>query len=840
MICWKTRTLESLYEFENLLKDRDARFVYLRTLKHDPAISVLCLGDFLAAPPKNKKTKDLQEALLDNESFITDLIAPIVIPFETSGSAYEMMRHFIRDYIQSLQKVFVNKGGKDYDLWKITAMKLRYLWETPKDDVELDVLTIASVIGKNRESVRKQTEILRDEGTHLLEGDEEYFGICASPEITAIFREFKKGVQPVVILPILQKKLGSGGDTRTLKFFLEGMGYKCATSYCVHVPTLGEDALSRLNKMTNNGFGGDLVRYLKNEAIPLAYETDVHLYMRTELHWDERDCILMKAYLKANTDEFEWTQADGDELIEIKWEHLDAVDSRIANIVFRFNQQNGWNSSIGKAEIIKRYNHLADRFKGVEKLTHNINIPPDHEHIELIGNAQYRYCANRPTREKVNIAEKIKQFVAQLGGIAEFSKVRDFVFSINPSYAEQTIRQTFIPNAGCKTIVKKQINYVLNQSYIDLHPEISAKVEKTKLLQAVSTIEITANILSKERRPLRIKEDLIPKFKVVSKLDGFSVAAYKRMLLKAENTVFQLSNDGHTILLLLTPDELSTFDFDYYAPKRPGRKVNEFKSIIRSLAIDKLLYAPDHTLPKRELVNLVKDQYPEDKSISGIYAILNQDEMFISSGDKPGSSYTLNVLMYNKEHGITSSSLATPVDFNWVFIKESIVKQLHPKNPNLNEKACDSMYKIVSQDKPFSQDNEFWRILRLLESYYKGTASDNDKELLAYKLFLGLENYLVAYSRVPQLSDQKEGLKYLIDYLQQNGDLPEKGCSRFSPYGSISYEIDRTTGLMIVTRNKICHTLNRGQNKKENIEQNIITALKYYLFVAAYGSNNHS
>jgi hypothetical protein len=121
-----------------------------------------------------------------------------------------------------------------------------------------------------------------------------------------------------------------------------------------------------------------------------------------------------------------------------------------------------------------------------------------------------------------------------------------------------------------------------------------------------------------------------------------------------------------------------------------------------------------------------------------------------------------------------------------------------------------------------------WRILKLLDTYLGGHATDSDAELLVYKMYIGLEKYLKLYEYHPNI----EGLGHYVQHLQAIGSLPDR-VGKYT-LDSIPDKIAKMTGLLIANRNNISHNLNEGYNNRQFYDRNIKTALKYYLLVAGF------
>lgn len=731
------------------------------------------------------------------------------------------MKAFIRDFILELRKAFIAKGSKPHDMWKIDALKMKYLWESANDNAPLEDADIAQVLGLHRESIRKQLKSILEECTRMLsEKNYSYYGICASPEMQAELASFKSELKSVEVLSVILARINAGGDTRTPLFFLEGLGYKCSKAFCINTAEFGEKGITVLNKLTSSGNNGRLAKYFKEESIPLRFMSDVKVFMKSILRYDDYQCRIIEAYLRANTIEYEWDMDElGSEIVALKWEHLDAVKNRQARIVYDFNKYNGWEKIISQDEICRKYHALAVE-KGVDVNNDNQNIQR-HKHIEFLGKRQFRFLAN-PNTPKVDIASQLERFVVSKGGTATLDEVKQFVLNINPSYSENTILQDMVIKANCRSMRTDGVRYIVHKTHSNY------KRRAQKQLRADTAIRTTVEILAGEGRAFNIKNELIPLFTKKIGLDKVNDYTLISMLKRAEGELFGFQDSA--IELLVSKEDAEIYPYEIYAPKAPGRKGDGSNLIIRNLAVEQLLYAPGHKMAKKALFDSVQNRYPDGKAKTGIYKVFQSDPIFIDSDAKgKGGSYTLDIALYNKEHGI-SSSVIQNASFDWSTLKKCIVSQM--KNPKLDELACEKMIRIMKSipNIPFDNNNEFWRMLNLLDRYYAQKTNDYETMLLAWMLFLGVENYLRAYKPYPNTTTT--GLGDYIATLQRNGEFPDRYATY--PIGSVSFEISRMTGFIIGVRNAIGHTLNQGYNKKSFLDQSIKTAVKYYLLIAAF------
>ena len=670
----------------------------------------------------------------------------VVIPYsQESSDAYSMIRAFIKDFIVELRNIFVLGGSKKPDMWKIDALRLKYLWEGSQDNPVLSNKEIARIVGCTPENVRKQIEdVLASALVRCLETGENYCGLTPSVEIQRIFADLEKNLKPVEFFPLLQKRVGvHEEDWKTLMLFLHGLDYFCSTNddtkgLCISKAKFGRQTSELIKKAAK------LKKYFKEDPRPLKYDLEVLPYMRSKMGWKDEECKQMEAYLRADSDEYEWgLDSLGTSTIALRWESLGGVDNQTVRILFDYGENNPSNPYMGKEELRKEYNRRA-LANGIDELLPNWSVNGKNKHIEQKGNGLYRYV-NGAKKARADFHEVLKSFVAQNAG--KVSPDEAIAFAQVHHRGESTVRQ-YLTEIDCELYKNPQngLKYYVHTDYVDLYPN-------------------------------------------------------------------------------LVPDPMGESN------SGKGKRALSPKTILlRKVSIEQLLQADAFTMTKKALYDAVVAEY-QGKSPNNLYKIfqgLADEGVFIMDGSTKGGSYRLDIARYNEINGLNDG-------FDWGLLKRNIAFKM-AFCPLVDEKVVERMHAIMvrSAIPDFDKSNEMWRILKLLDTYLNGKSTDEETELLIYKLLIGLEKYLKLFKYYPNV----RGLGIYINHLQAIGVFPQApGVAAYSP-GNASYEIQGLNGWVISTRNKICHDLNEEHNNPKYYEDTVKKALKYYLLVAAYDMGN--
>ena len=721
----------------------------------------------------------------------------ITIPYSPIGAHddYSLFQSFIKDFLVELRKKAISKGSKEKDLWPITAIEMRYLWVGPSDKIyELD--EIASVVGKSRERVRQVLLAFSTKVKRIIGDGEVIDGISSTDEAKDVYKKFVADLKPIENITILKHKFGfNEQDEKTLLCLLDALDYDCSKrkdmdeQYAIS-PKQFELSLGSLFKKASI-----LKKFFNDNPVSKSFQKEVKSFF-VKQRWSNEECSSMEAFLKSDEHEYEWSSPDalGNNWISLRWEALSGEDKRIERILYEFAQNDQNNPPISLQVLRKEYDKRA-AINGLKPLSENPTIGG--KHIEKLGNGIYRYTFN-PKKAKIDLHSELKKFLAINNGICTLNEALAYAQSLNPEYKRSTVAR-YLKEIGWMPPKKKQ------------KPTLSKE----------EVIRTCAFILRDKNVRLNINHELIPLFQKKTGKNGFNQTSFGNLLKKAKGVLFNFLGNG-MIELCVPSNCVDSFDYSIFSHD-PHQDRKSHPRLIRNAAVEHLLNAPGFKLTKKALFDMVIEDglYPRGISKTNVYKHF-KDNIFIDDGKRKGGSYTLNIDLYNKEHGFGDT-------FNWETLSTQIVQFVN--DSRLDNSVVEKMYAIMQNViiKPFDKSCEMWRILKLLDGYINGNVTDNESELLLYKLHIGLELYLKQYYNEQYSQD---ALSKYISSLQIRGALPSQNGNY--AIGSIEHDISIQTGRMIKNRNHICHILNQGYNDPAFYNSNIRKALSYYLYVAAY------
>lgn len=735
---------------------------------------------------------------------------PVFIPLNCQSTEMaDIFRSFVNDFCKGIK-------NKEPGAWGPDAFWIKYL----SQEHIYDNKQIAEhlPVKKDRERVRQVLTAYEAGILGMLEDGTEFKGMLPSQEMKTAFDRFRGELKPVEQFNLLLRRYGFGDqDADILLCMLDCLDYdifrdKDIDPYAISRKTFGR-ALTVLKRHIS-----PLSKHLRNTPVPRCYETDVLPFM-VRKNWNVDLQRLMKEFLKADEHEYEWFGPDDLDhtWVAKRWEALGGEDKRVERILYDHyqspNQTEGW---MNLKEIRKQYDHLAD----LHRLPHLSPNPSfGGEHTESRGNGDCRYSVN-PRRIEIDMHLELRSYMAKRNGLSSLADALAFA-NTKRTCSESLVRR-YLNEIGCiGGSYKGQSGYYCRKEDLDKYPVFVPR--EVVQVTAGEVIEEAKKILIKENRPLHINNELIPRFEEGTGKQIINNVSFRNLLKKADGVLFEFPGGG-MICLGIPIDQAKEFDVDtFWGNKKSGSQQKTREGLVQEVAAEKLLAVPGYTMKKKALCDAVIEEgaYPKDKNVTNVYQYLN-DSLFISNGNGRGSSYTLNIREYNKRFGFVDS-------FNWNTLKTQIVVWVN--DSRLDAAVAEKMYSIMEDVavKPFDNSCEMWRILKMVSGYLNGKPTTSDKELLVFKLQVGLEGYLKQYAGDHY---NKDGLGTFIQSLQVNNKFPAQS-GKYSA-GTIEHDIDALTGKMIDIRNKICHRLNEGYNKETFYGPRIKESLKYYLLVAAY------
>ena len=338
---------------------------------------------------------------------------------ENLTNVYRALRRHVADFIKDYA-VEDNKG------WKSKALRLKYLYsETDTDDVPKDK-DLAVLLGVTSESVRKNMKDISAEFCDKLNAAQD-----------AAFLSLK-GIKRIEVKDNLMKRFGFGHDEKTLRFYLDGMGYtiseeKGYDGFCIDTRYYGKGLKGILKAVIP-----DVKDILGENPVPARLE-DVLGQFKAD-GFDMLRLRFAEDYILADTDTYEVKEQGGDIFVTIRWEALPSVTARQVRILYDYALENGYDAFMAKRDLIAKYNTRTYLYENIDQLDENQSVAKN-DHIEFGGNGNYRYIGNpRKKGTSLDLKAELLKYLATHDGIAPFSDLRQLVDDNGWRYSDVTIK----------------------------------------------------------------------------------------------------------------------------------------------------------------------------------------------------------------------------------------------------------------------------------------------------------------------------------------------------------------------------------------------------------------
>ena len=206
---------------------------------------------------------------------------------------------------------------------------------------------------------------------------------------------------------------------------------------------------------------------MKKDPVPYKFLSEVQPFMK-EQGWGDLECRLMKSYMLADTDEFEWDLDDlGTEKVALKWPAIDSVEGGRVRILYEFNLANGADKAMQKKDLNAEYNRRAALY-GIEPIDPNRSLTSPH--AENIGNGCYRYCADKNEIAQVDISVELEKHIASLNGKILFDDAVTFVHGFNSTYTNSAVER-FLRDAKCWQKKENGATYYFHSAFFPPKPK---------------------------------------------------------------------------------------------------------------------------------------------------------------------------------------------------------------------------------------------------------------------------------------------------------------------------------------------------------------------------------
>ena len=365
---------------------------------------------------------------------------------------YPHLRKLLTDFIEE----YGEQHGND---WKSKALEKKYLYSESDSTGLPSNDELADRVGVTRESIRKELPKIAAHYLKTLESssNEHYLLL-------------KRSIKRLEKKDVLKKTYGfPKNDEKTLQFYLDGMGYTTArengVAYCINETIYGK------NIQTGPLFR-DVIPTVKDimeaNPVPLKWD-DVEYEFKKSFGDDMIRRTFAVDYLRADTDSYRFFEENGKQMVQMNWEALRSVLTRVVQILYDFACMNGFDTFMPKADLIAEYNLRSHQYGLKKKLTKSSSIAR-HEHIEPQGNGKFRYSGHPiPIDEdtKVDLKALLCQYLAEHEGIATFAELRTVVDSNGLDHKDISVKKSLEKDSvvAVKSGCGKKSYYILNEKW---------------------------------------------------------------------------------------------------------------------------------------------------------------------------------------------------------------------------------------------------------------------------------------------------------------------------------------------------------------------------------------
>jgi len=796
---------------------------YINTLRKSP-FCVLA-GDVYS--PLLKTSKKLNELRAVLTSLIPDLEAAyeeaskvVVLPSTPGLSPSDSVKEFITEYADHLDIL----AGKmeNHHVARESRAKIFRSYTIPGGVVTTglrDMDYVATVMGISRERVRQILSDLNGDCRKIFLG-ETVGCVRADSNLVSWFRDLDSKLASAMPLSSFRSITGMDGrDPYSERFIMDILGIVISSSKG------REQFVSRGNLAFARDMG-KVIKFFRDCAIPVEFsDFEVFLKKTFKNEWIRRN---MRDYV-LHSDDYEVTQvADGSRTVALKWENLEFFPSETARILFDMNAFEV-KDAVSRTDLINEYNTRARLYR---KDTMSVNVPGISRHplVMALGKSGYY---------------KIQKFGETFDDGLEFA--RKYVCDRKDESSAQEFLDICKDEGYLRIYGERSMSTFF---YMCMQP-LSKKAEDSSSAPSFSSAEILKSAALELEKAgeagLRVSELWR---RVCSSLGPVPFPSFRVLVGKAADNLLTLTpGRKRRLTVSLLPIDIASFDFEQFNPRS---REAAYRSVVVATAVDELRRADGHKMQLMSLVKILKGLLPSEIAPNNVYKVFADSEVFVktSVGNKKGDVYVeLNHDNYSELYEKTATaaqpsvSAVSPapavndvysISFDWSSLRSILCGQFRTAVSGPGMKigdVIDEMYVILSgKNKSVEEGTEEYKILSLLNNYYTGKTSPQDRELLAIKLVLGLEPYLKSYYR--KISGNElynvKGLGTIIRELQDCCYLPTEVDGT-----NLGRGLSNMTENIIVRRNKV-HTNFEGFSGCSEVNSTLGMFLKYYVLAAAY------
>lgn len=317
---------------------------------------------------QTKNLKDLKRGLESHTDLIYDIFHSDGFDMETGlktvtlPSNYDAGRPFIdnaRAFIKDLHDTVVSEGDNSSISKTSFAYTIKeiYVYNTNHPECA-SYADIARKFNCTSFNINYKLLTMRKHLRSLFKGETvEIEDVCfrADPRMISDLERFADTVGSTISVESFKRKSGAS-DGRTLSFLTDILGMNTTAGVSgKKIPCVSKHP----QKLIDTSIG-TLLEFFRSNVIHIRYDHEFRIFLEKTFK-DTPELIDAFNSLVKHSDEFVWSNEDGEEVVALRWDLLEFLPARICRILFD-NNCIDYRSAISDSELTKLYNIRARQF----------------------------------------------------------------------------------------------------------------------------------------------------------------------------------------------------------------------------------------------------------------------------------------------------------------------------------------------------------------------------------------------------------------------------------------------------------------------------------------------
>ena len=317
---------------------------------------------------QTKNLKDLKRGLESHTDLIYDIFHSDGFDMETGLKTvtlpinYDAGRPFIdnaRAFIKDLHDTVVSEGDNSSISKTSFAYTIKEIYVyNPNHPECASYADIARKFNCTSFNINYKLLTMRKHLRSLFKGETvEIEDVCfrADPRMISDLERFADMVGNTISVESFKRKSGAS-DGRTLSFLTDILGMNTTAGVSgKKIPCVSKHP----QKLIDTSIG-TLLEFFRSNVIHIRYDHEFRIFLEKTFK-DTPELIDAFNSLVKHSDEFVWSNEDGEEVVALRWDLLEFLPARICRILFD-NNCIDYRSAISDSELTKLYNIRARQF----------------------------------------------------------------------------------------------------------------------------------------------------------------------------------------------------------------------------------------------------------------------------------------------------------------------------------------------------------------------------------------------------------------------------------------------------------------------------------------------